>query len=771
MIGAGQQFVRQDGLEYAGKEIDEDEVKSVIRHELEHALGQDGDTFSDERRRALEYYEGAPLGTEVEGRSTVVMRSVLEAVEWVLPALIRIFTASDKICIVEPPTPDQEQNAQIATDYMSIIFYRDNDGFLILHDWMKDALLEKLGWVKYWWDTQYSSEIKTYSGLVKEQYDALLAQAEPSGAYGDQDEDADDRIVKVETIEEESYEQAPGGWGLDRAVPPTPQPVMLWDVTLRITKQRRRVKIENVPPEEILFSRRAKRGQVPFLAHRRMWTYSDLVEQDYDEDCLDLIPRYDAQEWNTERRARHRLDQDFPDLERNDAGKEIWVEENYVRLDLHDTGTTELYKVMTANNGAVILTKDGEPDIECVDEIPFVPLCPVPMPHRLVGMSLADLTMDLQLIKSTLFRQMLDNAYLSNWPRIEIGDDVVNENTYDDLMTHRPGGAIRTKRLGGLQALSVPYTADKTFPLMEYLDQTQEVRTGVARHNQGINPDDLNKTATGVSLLQQAAAQRVELFARIFASGVEQLMRGVMRLVRRHQQQERIVRLTGGFLPVDPKTWHDEMQVSVSVGLGTGNRDQILQYLATILQTQQGIVQTQGGIDGPLVYGKHVYDVLTKMTQNAGFKEQFFADPTKPPDPSMMGPPQQKGPDPQQQQAQAIVQATQIKAQAAVQAVGMKAQADTQRSQQKAQVDAQLQQQRATLDAQLQQQRLDHEIEMEKQQTLHKLFLEKQEATHKQELQLQEMQARVALAQREVELKAEAGAYAPRPQVTNGAAE
>jgi hypothetical protein len=815
MISYGTDAVRQDGLKYKDKEIDEDEVKSVIRHELDQALGQDGGTFSDERRRALEYYEGGPLGTEVEGRSTVVMRSVLEAVEWVLPALIRIFTASDKICVVNPTKPEQEQIAKLATDYMTHIFYRDNDGFNVLHDWFKDSLLARLGWVKYWWDTQEIRQIETYSGLTREQYDALLDRAGPAEApYGENEgdgEDADERIVDIEVIEEESYKQMPGGWGLDRAVPPEalqppqpppmpppmppgmppggapgplgapmggpplppppPQPITLYDCTLRVTKQRRRVRIENVPPEEVLFSRRAKRGAVPFLAHRRMWSFSDLVDQGYDEDTLDEIGRYTAQELNSERVARHRVDDAFPDTERNDAGREIWVEESYARLDLHNEGKTELYKVVTANNGAVILTKDGDPDIECVESVPFVSLCPVPMPHKLVGLSLADLTMDLQLIKSTLFRQMLDNAYLSNWPRLEIADDVVNENTYDDIMTHRPGGAIRTKRLGGLQAMSVPFVADKTFPLMEYIDQTQEVRTGVARHNQGINPDDLNKTATGVSLLQQAAAQRVELFARIFATGVEGLMRGVLGLVRRHQQQERVVRLTGGFFPVDPRTWHDELQVSVSVGLGTGNRDQISGQLAQVLQAQQGIVQVQGGVSGPLVYAKNVYDVLSKMTSNAGFEEAFFQDPTKPPDPAMVGPQQQKGPDPAQAQAQAIVQATQLKAQATVQAVQMKAQAQQAQAQQQAQVDAQLQMQRAQLEAELQQKRLDHELAMERDQTMHKMLLEKQEAEHRREQQMQEMLAKIELAKREVELKAAAGAYDPPPlRPSNGGA-
>jgi hypothetical protein len=168
--------VYQGGLKYKEKDIDEDKVKGVIKRELEHALGQDGGTLSMERLRAIKYYQGEPFGTEVEGRSQVVMRSVLEAVEWVLPALIRIFTASDQICVVEPTKAEDEAIAKVATEYMTHIFYRDNEGFMILHDWFKDALLEKLGWVKYWWDEQEITESKTYKGVTREQYDALLTQ-------------------------------------------------------------------------------------------------------------------------------------------------------------------------------------------------------------------------------------------------------------------------------------------------------------------------------------------------------------------------------------------------------------------------------------------------------------------------------------------------------------------------------------------------------------------------------------------------------------------
>jgi hypothetical protein len=413
------QPVYQGGLKYRQRDIDEDKVKGVIKRELEHALGQDGGTLSQERRKALRYYNGEPLGTEVEGRSQIVMRNVLEAVEWVLPALIRIFTASDQICVVRPDEGEDEQVAKQATDYLTHIFYNDNPGFMVLHDWFKDALLEKLGWVKYWWDTQEVIQTKTYTGITREQYDALLTQDPDAQVEVREEKEYQKKAPEapgdwdIEVEREQSYLQEAGGWNLDRAIPPQPVPVMLYDCTLKITRQRRRVKIENVPPEEILFSRRAKRGVLPYLAHRCRWTYSDLVAQGYDEDTLDMVPMYDALEWNSERVERHREDDDFAPLDRTDAAREMWVEENYVRLDLEDEGTTELYKVVTANNGAVIRTKDNKPDIVCVDEIPFISLCPVPTPQA--GRPSPADGVNLRW-SSTLFRRRW-TMLSTNWPR------------------------------------------------------------------------------------------------------------------------------------------------------------------------------------------------------------------------------------------------------------------------------------------------------------------------------------------------------------------
>lgn len=700
------------------------ELSSIIRRELDLALGQDGSKLSVERRQALEFYEGEPFGNEVDDRSQVVMRTVMETVEWILPALLRIFTASDRIAEIEPLRPDQEQAAEQATEYVSYIFYRDNPGFQILHDWFKDALISKLGWVKLFWDTQQIPHTQSYTGLSEQEYEAL-------------------KTPDAEVVDEHSY-PAPHDLFYYDAPDPAAQPPMLYDCTIKIWKTEGRVRIEPVPPEEVFTSRRAKGiGELPFVCHRREWTVTDLKEMGYDDDSIERCVGDDSAKYNTESIVRYQPDDDFPynDERIDPAMRPVWLEESYIRVDWDDDGIAELNKVVTAIGGGEVLTRNGKPDIEQVDYVPLIPITPLPMPHKLVGMSVAELVMDLQLIKSVIMRQILDSGYLALMPRVVVGDNAVNENTYDDLLTHRPGGLIRTKGEGaGITPWNVPFIAKEAFPLLEYLDQSTEQRTGVARHNQGLNPDDLNKTATGVSLLQQAAAQRVELIARVFGQGVKKLVEGILGLVTRHQQHERVIRLTGKWVPMDPRLWHDSMDVTVNVGLGTGNKDQVLQHIGNIMQAQQQIVAFQKGVQGPLVTAKNVYDALEVLTENSGFKQSFFTDPTQPPQPGQPGP-QPPPPDPEM-----------LKAQHGMQLDQQKAQLDSQVQQARLAADMQLQRQKMQSDAALQQQRLQHDIEMEN-----------LKFQHERQLDMQREASKSDLARYEIDARARAGAYTPGP--------
>jgi hypothetical protein len=721
----------------------EDELQDIIRRELGQAIGAENGKLANERQALMEAYQGAEFADPPPGqnRSKVVMLTVLETVEWVLPALLRIFTASDSIAELAPirttmtpppvapgmpPPLDPEEAARQATLYVNHVFNVDNDGFLVLHDWFKDGLLQKLGWIKRWWSEEQIRETNSFTGLTADEYQAKIRDlSDPNSS------------AEVEILEERSY-PAPtlSGMGEDAPQPvagamggmpgmPLQPPPMLYDCKLRVTRKQGRIKIANVPPEEILFSRRSTRENIPFLCHRQPTTRTALLQQGYDADCLDKVGWSDSEDYNSERLQRFHPDDDMPYTnDRTDPPMRMyWVEENYIQADYDGDGLAELLKVVTVDRSAVILTKKGKPDIEEVDEVPFNFLCPVPMPHKLVGMAVADLVMDLQRIKSTLIRQMLDNIYLTNNPRHLVVESAATDETYDDLLTSKPGGIVRARSPDGVTPLITPFVAEKAQGLVEYMDQTAEVRTGISRHNQGLDPDDLNKTATGVNLIQQAAAQRVELIARIFAFSVQKAVRGVLGLIKKHAQQERIIRVSGAPLQTDPAQWKNDMTVTVNVGLGTGNRDQILSHLMALLNVQQQIVMAQQGMGGPLVYAKNIYDTVGKIAENAGFKSNFaVTDPTVPPPPSVTGPPKPPQPDPQAAAAQ-----------------------------QMAQVEMQLQQQKAQSDAQLNQQKAAHQQQLAGQKAQQEMQINTQQAQHQQGLDAAKLQQQFALAQQKAQ--------------------
>src|SRR5262249_6238296 len=311
--------------------------------------------------------------------------------------------------------------------------------------------------------------------------------------------------------------------------------------------------------------------------------------------------------------------------------------------DWDGDGIAERGKVTVAGGGQEIL--DNEP---WDGPLPFISLTPIPMPHRFFGLSIADLVMDLQLIKSTILRQILDNLYLSNNGRHIISDQV----NLDDLLTARPGGIVRLKNgelpaQGHILPLDTPLVAAQALPMLEYIDGVRENRTGVTRYMQGLDADTLNKTASGINQIMTAAQQRVELIARIFAeTGVKDLFRKILELVNRHQSAPRIVRLRNRWVPMDPREWNTQMDVSISVGLGTGNKDQMLVHLRSLLEIQVQAIRMQGGVDGPLVRLENVYNTLAKLVENAGLKspDAYFTDPTQRP-PAAPPPPPPAAPD------------------------------------------------------------------------------------------------------------------------------
>lgn len=614
--------------------IDINKLKTIIEAEIDDSLGYLETDTTDERQQALEYYLREPYGNEVEGKSTIVTGEVAEAVDGALPQLIRVFTSSDNVVEFAPAKEGDEQNAEQATQLVNHVFYKDNDGFLILHNWFKDALLQKTGVVKAYWNDDTDVTKEKYEGLSDDELMMLM-------------QDPEVELVSQDMIEESSVDEMTGETTYSKSN----------NVTLKRTKNKGKIIVENVPPEEFLISKRAKTIQEsPFVAHRRMLTRSELVAMGFDKDMVESLASGDTLEFSPERIARYTRGEQPNSMGTQDSSMElVEVYECYIQVDYNEDGIAELRRIVYASNEIL-------EDEEC-DYIPFHSICPIPIPHKFYGQSLADRTLDIQLIKSTVTRQMLDNLYLTNNSRIAAVEGQVN---LDDLLTSTAGGVIRVKNAGAIVPLVVQSNAAQSFPMLEYLDSVQAKRTGVSDAQQGLSPDVLqNVTAAAVATMSNASYGKLELIARIFAeTGVKSLFKGVLQLLCKYQDTTRTLRINGKFVPFNPREWDTEYNVTINVGLGTGSRQEQLATMQMILGKQEQILQAYG-VNNPLISIKQYRDTLAKFVHMAGFKDAtaFMNEITPEIEQQVMQQASQEKADPNTRAAEILAQVEREKAQ------------------------------------------------------------------------------------------------------------
>ena len=609
-------------------------VKGILEAEIDNSIGFIDSETSNDRTKALEYYLRYPYGNEVEGRSQIVTGEVAEAIDGALPQLIRVFTTTEDIVYFEPKSQNDEETAKQATDYCNWVFYRENDGLIILHNWFKDALLQKNGIVKAYWDAKEDVVKEKYRNLTEDELALLMS----------------DGSLEIVRQKVDMVDVGIGEFGMPIQAPS-------YSVTVKKVLKSGQVRIENVPPEEFLISKSAKTVQdSPFVAHRRLMPRSDLIAMGYSKDTVDNLPAYDDLSFTQERIARFSQGENPDDSNSLDpAMQNVEVYECYIRIDEDDDGIAELRRIVYC--GSEIL---GDEEI---DEIPFHSICPIPIPHKFFGQSLADRTMDIQLIKSTVTRQMLDNLYLTNNARVGVVDGQVN---LDDMLNATPGGIIRVKSPTAIIPMQVPSVTAQAFPMLEYMDSVQAKRTGVNDAQQGLDPDVLsNVTAAAVAAMVKSNSGKLELIARIFAeTGVKSLFRGILHLLGKYQDKEKIVRMRGKYVAFDPRTWANEYDVSVNVGLGSGDRDQKLTMLQMILSKQEQILQ-QFGPANPLVTVGQYRNTLAKFIESAGFKDaNEFLNEITPEQDAQLAQPKPPTPDAQAEAAKMFADIEREKTQA-----------------------------------------------------------------------------------------------------------
>ena len=588
-----------------GVKLEESELKALLAGEIQSAIDYDDSELSQKRARAMRYYDGDMPDTPAnECRSSVVSRDVADTIGWMLPGIMRVFTASDRMASYEPVGSEDEAFARQATDLCNHVFWKDNPGYRTLWNATHDSLLQGNGIVKHWWDDSEESEYSEHSGLTEEQIAILVAER---GA---------DIVAQAESGSTQPVETTDPHTG---RVVVTQMPT--FDIKLRRVISKGRVRIECIEPENFLIDQQARTiEEARFCAHRNEVSRSGLIEMGFDRDVVDGLPTDHVHDFSEEALARE------PDRESGgDIGDRstqlIELFECYVKADADGDGIAETVRAYYAGHAGAGELLDWE---VWDDDLPFSDIPCAPVPHRWEARSIADETMDVQRIKTVLLRQALDNLYASNLPQQEMEEgSVINP----DALINPKFGQVIIRRKGSqpLVPRAIPFVADKAFSAVEYFDQVVERRTGVSRATMALDPDALqNQTATAVQNQRDAAYSQIELVARNMAElGWRRVFREILKLVVKHQDRERVIRLRGRPVAIDPRQWNTRMDVTINVGLGSGSRDRDMAMLNNVLQSQVMLAQklAEGGFaDKVLDVTPLIRNTLVKIAESAGLK-------------------------------------------------------------------------------------------------------------------------------------------------------
>lgn len=600
---------------------DLERLYNAIERAAETAYGGDEGDLSQQRAEAVDAYLGKNTMPAPDGRSQVVDRTVYETIQWMLPSLARIFANGDDVVELPPLGPDDEEGAKQEAQYLNYLILQKNNWFEVFTTAAKDALLTKAGYIYAYKEKRRQVELEKYERQTQEGV-ALIMQDKPE-------------VLKLEEYPDEDAQPQPmiDPMTGQPAIGPDGQPIMapppmLYDLEIRRVKEDVSHCIEVLPPERCRVSEKHKQVQLvgcPYFEYFDWVSVSDLRKDGYkidDDDIRDSSEAYDAPEdvsrdqYYENQSERNEVD---PSMRRVRT-RYVWIQHDY-----DEDGVAEL-------NYSVVVAKKIVHREECND-IPVGVLCPDPLPHRHVGLSIADNTVDIQAIKTAVWRQGLDNLYLSNNPLKYADPQLAN---LDDMLVSRPGGTVRL-RPGAVfgqnfGVMPIPFVFPQAVEALGFLEQVTEGRTGVNRYFQGTDQNALNKTSSGIQQLSTMAAQRVEQVARHFANGIERLFAVLHAQVLKGGHQADTVKLRGQWVQIDPATWRRRTDFRISVGYAAGNKDAQVNRLMLLANMQKEALM--GGL--PIVNAQNVYETAIEMTKASDFAspERFWQDPSNAPPPA-----------------------------------------------------------------------------------------------------------------------------------------
>lgn len=588
----------------APEQMTQMEVENFLRTEIADSLSHIySSSVASERQRNWDYYNGIMDDMPAPPkRSQVVEPTVSTYINMLLPGLMRVFTSSKILAKFKAPVGVDPTAADLASKYIStVVLRKDNDITSTFYRWMFDATLQKVGIAKAWWEIKQEPKEDTFAGLSDEQF-AMLLQSRPNDQVVGHTEGSVMQTTELGTFQVRTH-----------------------DVTLRTMVDKSKVCIKIVPPEEFVISRDATTLDDAVLVSHRSGVYvGDLVKQGLSVDDLKDVPTYNEfGPWSS--RTPTNVIQQQRNTTPDPMLRKVTVHEGIVRLDADGTGLRRWYFKAAGGESKVKLIEFEPYDFQVV----FADLCPNPLPHQFFGRCPADDLSGVQRVQTALTRQYLDALYLSNTPQREVVQDWIIKP--DQLMNMAPGAPVLVKQPGAIREIKTSDVSQQALAGLEYFERVAEQRSGINRQSAGLDPDALQKQLATTALLAQAASTaKVEMIARIFADGgMTKLFRGLLNIVARYQQVERVVQFDTGPAKFDPRQWQGlvDADVEIDTGLGTGSRERDISMVSSILGLQEKIVTELG--PNPIVTPKHVYNAAAKLVEAAGLPEpkSFFSDP------------------------------------------------------------------------------------------------------------------------------------------------
>lgn len=694
--------------------IDDQILLAAIDDGRESCYGTDEQSeLGQARAAAIEAYLGLNTNPAPIGRSQVVDRSVFETISTMLPSLVRIFAgSSDEVCKFLPVGPEDELGAEQTTSVVNHIATQQNQWEQVVSDWIHDAMLLGNGYCMAYWDESDSIVREVYEDQSEDQLAQLINDDVTVVQHSAQ--------IDAEATKgaQQAYQQAMQQWQMasqaGQQIPPPqpPGPVQKHTVVIDRRANEGKVCIKTLAPEHCYVSFKTPDWTLrdcPYFEFRQQKTIASLraMGLDVPEDISD-DEDWDADE--DEARDRFSENRDFAD---GGPGimREVWARMIWVMADAEGDNVSRLYYIIAV--GRTILFKEP-----CA-RIPVASMTPQPLPHRHIGMSIAETVTDIQAVKTAVKRGGLDNLYLANNGRHAVSSKV----NLADFLDARPGGVVRMlddalPAEGHIMPLAHPFAFDSIIGSLEYFDQERQNRTGASRYFSGTDANAINKTASGTMALQNMASMRVEHVARMMAPAVEALFSIVHELISKHRNKPLAIKLRGEWVSVDPQAWRTKRDCRIAVGVGAGNRDSMMAQLQQVLAAQMQI-----GLPLGLVTRENIHATNAEIAKLAGFAnpDKFWPDPGK-------LPPQQNPPSPEQIKAQAEAQKVQFQAQQDQQKFAAEQTMERERMEMQARLDRQREEgqaQQKTLEQQMQAQLKQMEFAAKERAEAAKLAFEK----------------------------------------------